>query len=129
MSLYRKSSQDPRHGSTATLTPPAPMTNEEMLAVVKTMRPGDRFTITFADLPLAGDLENRLNKVLALCEPQGNAIRIGQRDIATLKAVRGFGRWNGFLRTYDLTVLSGFNADEFADLTVRRDLLESIERF
>ncbi len=104
------------------------MTNQAMQQVLDGLQPGDRFRMTFADLPVD---EYRIQMIAVLCmSTPGSAatLKLGEMGMFTLQAVVETRRWEDF-RTYEATVLQDFDPEDFAYRTLRHGLLESIEKF
>lgn len=104
------------------------MTYDRMMAVLNETRPGDRLRIVVADVPVD---QYRIKMLLYVCHPMMGGtpyLDIGDDGALTLSAVHDSGTWFD-CRSYEATVLEGFDADDFAYRTLRNGMLESIEKY
>jgi hypothetical protein len=98
--------------------------------LVRTFRPGDRFRMTFVDRPVDQDLAVGAMAfgVLATNGPGRPTATLAMEELTlgNLWAAAESGHW--FVRTYEATVLAGFDPADFIYRLVRRGVLESIEK-
>ncbi len=100
------------------------MNEQEMIEVIRSVKPGDKFRVIFANKTFDGDLKGRVYMILAM---HGHSIDLGELSMFNLKAVADSSRWGGF-QTYTITALDEFDPKYFISRTIGREMLESVSR-
>ena len=103
------------------------MSAEEMQVVLDGLLPTDRIRIVFKDMPVEAIRIMMILVLFGATMHQAATLELSEMQLATLMAVQESGKWEGY-RTYEATILEGFEPDDFAYRTLRHGLLESITR-
>jgi hypothetical protein len=105
--------------------PQLPMSAPDMMAIIRTAKSGDQLELVFANNTFNGDLARRLQLVIAMIPPIGNALGMREMDMLTLVAVAEYSDWDSCC-VYKATLLSGFDPDYFIGRMIDSELLERV---
>lgn len=95
------------------------MKTARMRELIVAAQPGDKLLLNFVDRKFDND------HVRAIIVLHGHFIEFDELAKCHLQAVADSGSWMGF-RSYVVTVLEGFDADDFIDKTIGKELLKSV---